>query len=391
MVFHRWPRQAAVALLCAFPLAAAWGAAAVTGTQFAVSESGAATLSVPIQIPRGIAGMEPQLSLSYSSGAGNGLVGLGWMLSGPSTISRCGKSRALDGVRTVANFVVGDRYCLDGQRLVFDGADSDTTYGTVGSRYWTERDTFSRITAVGPTYNSQVTVPSGFKVETKAGLILDFGLDANSRVLTNFGAGLGTTTINRWMLQRISDRNGNFVEFFYCAGVVSSDGKTCNAAAWTGSTVLHYIRYTNRNGVVNGSLSVVFGYESRPDRIQTFHAGSSSRQTQRLSRIETYRDFVSATAASIQPGLLVRGYDIVYDAIEDASNQGIRATNTSRIKRIQERAATGATLPAIEFTLAPDVVMGQVVAHRPSATTATPPPPAYCTGMLAYKTDRECP
>ena len=149
--------------------------------------------------------------------------------------------------------------------------------------------------------------------------------------------------------------------------------------------------YTNRNGVVNGSLSVAFGYESRPDRIQTFHAGSSSRQTQRLSRIETYRDFVSATSTSIQPGLLVRGYDIVYDAIEDASNQGIRATNTSRIKRIQERDATGATLPAIEFTLAPDVVMGQVVAHRPSATTATPPPPAYCTGILAYKTDRECP
>jgi Salmonella virulence plasmid 65kDa B protein len=55
-----------------------------TGAQFAVTESGAATLSVPIKVPSGIGGMEPQLALNYSSGVGNGLFGLGWTLSGPS-------------------------------------------------------------------------------------------------------------------------------------------------------------------------------------------------------------------------------------------------------------------------------------------------------------------
>jgi hypothetical protein len=130
--------------------ASLWAASTVTGPQFAVAESGAMTLSVPIQVPRGIGGMEPQLSLSYSSGSGNGLLGSGWTLTGPSTISRCAKSRALDGgVRGSVNFTVGDRNCLDGQRLLIYGqADSDAPYGTAGTTYRTERDMFSPITEV---------------------------------------------------------------------------------------------------------------------------------------------------------------------------------------------------------------------------------------------------
>jgi hypothetical protein len=391
----------ALACLTAVFSGLSWGSSAVTSSQFAVSESGAATLTIPIQVPRGIGGMEPQLALSYSSSAGNGLVGLGWTLSGPSAITRCPKSRVLDGVQGTVTFGVGDRYCLDGQRLVVvtvpnmsnveATGNQDAFYSLAGNTYRTERDSFSRISAVG-NHAGQSTVPNSFKVETKAGLILEFGLGANSQVLTNFPAGVGTATINRWLLQRISDRHGSFVEFVYCRGEVSEDGATCTdpeANAWNGTKLLHYIRYTNRSGLLDGTFAVVFGHEARPDRIQGFHAGSSSRQTQRISRISTYRDFTGPAAAA--RGKLVRSYTLTYEPLEDSTLKGIRATNTSRLIQVQERDGDGVALPPLQFTLAPDTVFGLPVSHRPNAQTGTPRAPEGCGGVIGNRIQMQCP
>jgi hypothetical protein len=41
---------------------------------FSVSPSGAAIYTVPIEVPKGINGMEPKVSLVYSSQAGNGIA-----------------------------------------------------------------------------------------------------------------------------------------------------------------------------------------------------------------------------------------------------------------------------------------------------------------------------
>ncbi len=45
---------------------------------------GDANLHYPIQLPAGRVGMHPELALQYSSGSGNGWMGLGWDLSAPS-------------------------------------------------------------------------------------------------------------------------------------------------------------------------------------------------------------------------------------------------------------------------------------------------------------------
>ena len=383
----------------------------VTPVQFAVSESGAATLSIPIQVPRGIGGMEPQLSLNYSSGAGNGLLGLGWTLQGPSAITRCPQSLDVDGQRGAVRFNSDDRFCLDGRRLLLidptapnaASAPPQSNYGAAGTEYRTQRESFSRIRAVGA-YATRV--PQGFTVETKSGLIMAFGnvIDGtlhSSQILTTpstLASGV-VTTINRWMLRRISDRTGSFVEFEYCKGEVlpsasapvAAAATTCTPSASAGSAPIHYIRYTNRGSAVDGTFGVMFRYEPRPDAIQVFHEGSSTRQTQRLSAIQTFINF----AGPGNPGRLVRSYDLYYEPLVQGSSS-VRATNASRLNMLQERGfdETGlavASLPPVTFSMASDAVLGMNVQQTPTGTTINLPPARRCGGVVSATQSLICP
>ena len=61
------------------------GAIKGMGEKFAANPvTGTGSMSVPIATSPGRSGFSPQLSLSYDSGAGNGIFGLGWNLSLPS-------------------------------------------------------------------------------------------------------------------------------------------------------------------------------------------------------------------------------------------------------------------------------------------------------------------
>ncbi len=398
-------RACAVLVACGLWLgaSAAWSNGTHTGHQFAVTEGGAATITIPIQVPRGIGGLEPQLSLNYSSSAGNGLLGTGWTLSGPSAITRCGKTLERDGERGTVKFATSDRFCLDGQRLLSDSATTDSTYGNATTVYWTERESFSRVTAVG-TYAAGV--PAGFKVETKSGLIMEFGAipsftgSADAQALTNPVDASGPNTISRWMLKRISDRMpvANTVEFYYCAREVV--GTSCSATTpYTGSNVLHYIRYTNR-GSTPGTNAVMFGYESRPDRLLKFQAGASQMQTQRMTAITTHLGFVSPSS----PGDAVKRYELTYESLQDGAGLWTRATNVSRLKRVQElrggatpttppfalRSADDA-LPPLDFTYAPDRLYGKALPQTTAGGTSAPPPLEECGGYVgANRTKQLC-
>lgn len=86
--------------------------------ELGVSNGGAATYSIPLVVPPGSAGLQPSLSLNYSGSTQNGLLGVGWSIGGLSSITRCAKTIAQDGVNDRVSFTTSDRLCLDGQRLV---------------------------------------------------------------------------------------------------------------------------------------------------------------------------------------------------------------------------------------------------------------------------------
>src|SRR5262245_54400068 len=53
--------------------------------------TGTGNFTVPIAVPSGRNGFQPQLALTYSSGSGNGPFGLGWSLAVPSVTRKTAK------------------------------------------------------------------------------------------------------------------------------------------------------------------------------------------------------------------------------------------------------------------------------------------------------------
>jgi hypothetical protein len=283
-----------------------------TPGQFGVSPTGAANYTIPIAIPPGTAGMVPSLSINYSSQGGNGLLGVGWSLSGLSAITRCPKTQVQDGVREPVKYNTSDKYCLDGQRLVLFAG----TYGANGAEYRTERDSFSRIVSYG-TSGSPVTGVGYFKVWTKAGLIMEYGNTADSLIEQQ-----GKSSVQVWALNRVTDTKGNYYKITY-----QDNG---NAIGEFYPTRIDYTG--NANAGLQPYNSIRFVYQTRTDSpVMYDNTGSRIQITQRLTNIQTYAKVNNADT-------LVKDYKLTY-AISPA-------TNRSRITKITEYDGANTPLPA---------------------------------------------
>lgn len=172
-----------------------------------VSALGGAVYSIPIQVPEGMGGIQPNLSIVYNSQSGNGLLGWGWSLGGLSAITRVGQTNYHDGKVTGVSLDYHDRFALDGQRLmVLDGA----TYGSNNAEYRTEVDGMSKIVSYS---DNSFNGPTFFKVFTTEGLIMEYGNAVNARVVHNNGVDSPTVVI--WLLNRVEDRDGNYMVYNY--------------------------------------------------------------------------------------------------------------------------------------------------------------------------------
>ncbi|SMN14709.1 Rhs family protein [uncultured Candidatus Thioglobus sp.] len=271
-----------------------------TAGSFSVNQ-GAANYAIPITVPPGIAGMQPELSINYNSNTGNGQLGIGFSLGGLSIIHRCAKTIATDGIKGGVNYDSNDRYCLDGQRLIaISGTD-----GQSGSEYRTEINNFSKVK-----YNG-----NHWTVQTKSGQTFEYGNTPDSKIEAQ-----GKSVVRLWTVNKITDAANNTINYIY------------NEDNANGEYTLSRINYTNN--------SVRLTYEDRNDTHTSYQAGGKLRQTKRLSNITTYANNNS-----------IRTYDLEY-----------RYQYLSRPKRSQltsiEECVNGQCLPKTEFKWQYDIGNG---------------------------------
>ena len=186
-------------------LAIAQAQMAIPGSA-AVSPSGAAIYNIPIQVPPGTAGMQPNLTLTYNSHTGDGIAGIGWSLSGLATIHRCASTVVQDGIKGAINYDANDRFCFQGERLI--RINTGLNYGAPGQEYRTEHESFTRIISYGGTDGN----PTYFKAWTKSGQIMEFGNTGDSRVeAATQPRGVARSAARCWALNKVSDTAGNYL------------------------------------------------------------------------------------------------------------------------------------------------------------------------------------
>jgi hypothetical protein len=69
----------------------------VVKTPGELTVSGMAGYTLPVSLPKGINGLQPELNLSYASTFIDGMLGIGWDLGGLSSISRVNQNLYFDG------------------------------------------------------------------------------------------------------------------------------------------------------------------------------------------------------------------------------------------------------------------------------------------------------
>ncbi len=228
--------------------------------------TGAMTVTIPIAVPPGRKGMQPDIALTYFSGRANGWVGVGWQLE-PGAIERQTK--------------FGVDYTKDDYVLRLNGSSQELVQLSPGGADFRAKieGGFLRIKKLS------FDGTSGWEVTDPRGVKYFFGRAADTR---RAHPQYPTTKIFTWFLERIEDPHGNYVKLLY----------------WTDSAnnevYLDEIRYTG-TGTTDGPHSMKFYLEDRPDAPPMYVGNYLIKTAKRLRTIE-----VKAL------GSMVRAYKLAY-------------------------------------------------------------------------------
>jgi len=275
-----------------------------------VDNTGAASYNLSLTVPPGTAGVQPTLGIAYNSRAGNGAMGVGFSLSGVSSIARMAPNREYEGFVGGVEFNDDDRLVLDGQRLLLVSTNT-ALYGTDGSEYRTEIESFQRVVLHGDMNSSN----AWFEVRTKSGLIYEYGKTSDSFVEPS-----NRSEAITWAVNRISDTAGNYMNFVYDEDVAN------------GEHLLESIEYTGNTNATPELVpynTVEFVYTNRTDTSFRYHEGVRFNTTKRLQRVEFHVE-----------GALAHEYRFDYIYGE---------TGLSQLSSIKQFFANGDSVPSTGF------------------------------------------
>jgi RHS repeat-associated protein len=257
--------------------------------------TGTGNFTIPIALPPGRNGFQPQLNLVYSTGNGNGSFGLGWSLSVPG-ISRK-TSRGIPRYSDERGPSSGrDTYLLSGAEDLVLVAEQDGM-----TRYAPRTEgLFARIEHH---FDAQT---NHWRVCSKDGLISTYG--TLKRSLTDpavIADPQDRGKVFAWKLTNTVDPFGNTIGYEY----ERDQGETSDHH-WD-ELYLQRIQYadytatgTDDSSAQKFLVSVAFLYEDRPDPFSDHRAGFEIRTRRRCTRIEV------RTHAGVER--LVRTYQLIY-------------------------------------------------------------------------------
>ncbi len=284
-----------------------------------VSMGGEAKYTVSIDVPPGRMNMQPALALSYAGNDARGMAGKGFSLTGLSSVTRCSRTTAVDGRRSVPTYSDEDAFCLDGARLIEVGS----RYGLV--EYKTEEHSLALIFAT-PGVNG----PSRFTVYRPDGSRAEYGEPAHRA-----GVELSDEdTIAAWRISRVEDEFGNFLTYTYTQPNFPDPGPRGALS----ESYIDFIEYTGHTSGDAPNKRVEFEYEATPDPRHGFVRGLATMQTQRLRAIRTTLDDAAVDV-----------YELSYE--NDSASRASRLVNVRRCANAP--AAIGATLNDDGFVCMP--------------------------------------
>ena len=217
--------------------------------QITVSATGAFIYTMPLDLPPGRAGMEPALAFVYNSHAPSNIMGVGWGLAGFSSIGRINPTIYFNNEIDNVDFE-NDQLILDGNKLIEIGTENGNII------YRTEIDEFSKIV-----YHPDGTHGAYFEVFNKNGLIKEYGNTYDSRQVYNLsGKSTNSDPPLFWHLNKVQDRQGNFVEYNYTRNI--ADGELHPSS-------IRYTLFNDDNAIeTNGSYVITFNYDLLQDKQQ---------------------------------------------------------------------------------------------------------------------------
>lgn len=237
------------------------GIVGATSGQASVTISGAAQYEIPLDIPKGIGGLTPELTISYNSSNRDGIIGWGFTLEGLSQISRTVTPLLHTNTSYPISLTDDDYYALDGNIL------NMRVYGSYGKCYFLRYEDTTL-------FKSDETY-STFVGQSGNGSTVTYGGTANSRV---YAQGSYSNKVLLWLLNEVCDKNGNYYTITY----QQNEG---------GEAYPVRIDYSgNKNAGVAPSKSIRFAYSPRPTTNVTFIKSSQLHIEHKLQSIAIYNN-----------------------------------------------------------------------------------------------------
>nr|WP_320192894.1 SpvB/TcaC N-terminal domain-containing protein [uncultured Desulfobacter sp.] len=218
--------------------------------------SGSGTYQVPIDLPRGVNDLKPTLSLSYSTGQGNGVFGMGWALPVPNILRSNRNGQPAFNNST-------DIFTFEGKELIHIG---ESVY-----RPDVETD-FSRIKKLA----------KGWEITSKNGLRFLIGTTDSSCMIVKDEN--NNDQILQWFVTQIIDTYGNTIQFKY--------------QKIGGNLYLQEVQYA--------IYTLHLTYEDREDKFSDFSKGLEIRTTKRCSAI-----MLSMNTGTVEP---IKRYKLKYES-----------------------------------------------------------------------------